>query len=69
MLKVLQFSPKYIKDINRKNIKRLKGIFKEEGYLLKELTEYYMPTIINIANLNRAIKFTVSNNITVSFIR
>jgi len=52
MLKVLYFSPKRIRDINRENIERLKEIFKEEGYLRKELLERYMPIIINIRELN-----------------
>jgi hypothetical protein len=61
MLKVLYFSLKYIRDINRENIKRLKEIFKEEGYLYKELPERYVPIIINIRELNRVIKYSNSN--------
>ena len=49
---MLYFSPKYIRDINRENIERLKEIFKEEGCLRKEPPEYYMPVIINIRELN-----------------
>jgi len=56
MLKVLYFSPKYIRDINRENIERLKEIFKEEGCLRQELLERYMLIIINIRELNWAIK-------------
>jgi len=61
MLKVLYFSLKYIRDINRENIERLKEIFKEEGYLYKELPERYMPIIINIRELNWAIKYSNSD--------
>ena len=49
---MLYFSPKYIRDINRENVERLKEIFKEEGYLYKELLERYIPVIINIRELN-----------------
>jgi len=61
MLKVLYFSPKRIRDINKENVERLKEIFKEEGCLRKELPEHYMPVIINIRELNRAIKCSDSN--------
>ncbi|XTI83623.1 hypothetical protein V2W45_1225730, partial [Cenococcum geophilum] len=52
MLKVLYFSPKHIRYINRENVKRLKEIFKEEGCLRKEPLECFMPVIINIRGLN-----------------
>jgi hypothetical protein len=61
ILKVLYFSPKYIRDINKENIERLKEIFKEEGYLYKELLKHYMPVIIDIKKLNQAIKCSGSN--------
>ena len=61
MLKVLYFSPKRIRDINRENIERLKEIFKEEGCLRKELLERHMPIIIDIGELNRAIECSNSN--------
>ncbi|XTI95666.1 hypothetical protein V2W45_1255859, partial [Cenococcum geophilum] len=61
ILKVLYFSPKRIRDINRENIERLKKIFKEEGCLRKELLEHYVPIIINIRELNQAIKYSNSN--------
>ena len=61
ILKVLYFSPKCIRDINRENIERLKEIFKEEGYLYKELLEHYIPVIINIGELNQAIKYNSSD--------
>jgi hypothetical protein len=58
---VLYFSSKRIKDINRENVERLEKIFKEEGCLRKELLERYIPIIINIRKLNRAIKCSNSN--------
>ena len=61
MLKVLYFSPKRIRDINRENVERLKEIFKEEGCLRKELLERHVPIIINIRELNRAIECSDSD--------
>ena len=61
MLKVLYFSPKRIRDINRENIERLKEIFKEEGCLHKEPPERHIPVVINIRELNQAIKCSDSN--------
>ena len=58
---MLYFSSKRIKDINRENVERFKEIFKEEGCLRKELLERYIPIIINIRELNRAIKYSNSN--------
>ena len=58
---MLNFSLKRIRDINRENIERLKKIFKEEGCLCKELLERYIPIIIDIRELNRAIKCSNSD--------
>ncbi|XTI95657.1 hypothetical protein V2W45_1256517, partial [Cenococcum geophilum] len=52
MLKVLYFSPKRIRDINRENMERLKEIFKEEGCLRKELLKRHIPVIIDIREPN-----------------
>ena len=61
MLKVLYFSFKRIKDINKENIERLKEIFEEEECLRKELPKYYMPIVIDIKELNQAIKYSDSD--------
>ena len=58
---MLYFSPKRIRDINRENIERLKEIFKEEGYLRKEPPECYIPIVIDIRELNQAIKYSNSD--------
>ena len=61
ILEVLYFSPKYIRDINRENVERLKEIFKEERYLRKEPPECHVPVVIDIGELNQAIECSNSN--------
>ena len=61
ILKILYFSPKRIRDINRENIKRLKEIFKKKRCLRKKPPEHHIPVIIDIGELNQAIKYSNSN--------
>jgi hypothetical protein len=52
-----------MRDINKENIKRLKEIFKKEGCLYKEPLKYHIPIIIDIRELNQAIKYSNSDTI------
>lgn len=59
MLEVLQFAPESMRDINKKNVERLKDIFEVEGCLRME-PERHVPAVVSLAALTRAIEFTAS---------
>jgi hypothetical protein len=62
MLEVLQFSPENLRDIDEKNVERLKEIFEEEG-CLREEPERHVPAVIDMGDLTRAIQFTGSDEV------
>jgi Protein of unknown function (DUF3723) len=64
MLNVLQFTPKNMRDIDKKNIDRLKDIFNEQGCLQTE-PERHIPAIVSMTDLARAIEFTASPSVSI----
>ena len=62
MLEVLQFTSESMKEIDEKNVERLKCIF-EEGGCLREAPERHVPAIIRSADLAAAVKFTASPDV------
>jgi Protein of unknown function (DUF3723) len=64
MLEVLQFTLENMRDIDKKNIDRLKNIFDEQGFLRAE-PERYIPAIVSMTDLAKAIEFTASPSVSI----
>jgi hypothetical protein len=57
-LRRLIFPPKYSREIDRKNVERLRAIFRKPGGCLRLMPSNYIPAIISQQDLDRSIKAT-----------